>query len=272
MMALAPAMALSLLLADPPPGTEGPYRVGPGDVLEVVVEGRPDLGRMPTVQTTGTVWLPGTGEVEVRGLTTDDAAARIAAALAGDAPPPRVSVRVREYHSQFVWVRGAVRRPGRRALRPGTRLVDALLDAGGFAPGATGSVVVERAAGMFEDGSARLALRFSGGAPTPEELSHLALALRPGDVVSAAAPSWARIDGVGRPGRYPLEEGMTVSRLVEQAGGPARRSQTVFVVRRAAPAEAAQEIEVDLAAIREGRATDVILQDGDAVAAREKRP
>lgn len=272
MMALAPAMALSLLLAEPPPGAEGPYRVGPGDVLEVVVEGRPDLGRMPTVQTTGTVWLPGAGEVEVRGLTTDAAAERIAAAVADGGPPPRILVRVREYHSQSVWVRGAVRRPGRRALRPGTRLVDALLDAGGFAPGATGRVVVERAAGTFEDGSARLALRFSAGAPTPEELSRLALPLRAGDVVSAVAQSWVRVDGVRRPGRYPVEEATTVSRLVELAGGPARRRQTVFVVRRGAPSEATAEIEADLAAIREGRAADVVLQDGDAVAARENRP
>jgi protein involved in polysaccharide export with SLBB domain len=166
------AAPLLLLLAQATASAEAalPYRVGSGDVLEVAVEGRPDLSRLPTVQTTGRVWLPRAGEVEVRGLTTDEIAARVAPLLAGEGlPAPRVSVRVREYNSQFVWVRGALMRPGRKPLRSGSRLVDALLDAGGFQPGASGEVTLERANGTLPDGSRAATFRFAGD-PTPEGL------------------------------------------------------------------------------------------------------
>ncbi len=168
MSALA-AATLLLLAQAPAAGAETlPYRVGPGDVLEVVVDGRPDLSRLPTVQTTGSVWLPRAGEVEVRGLSTGEIAARLTPLLAGeDLAAPRVAVRVREYQSQFVWVRGSVQRPGRKPLRSGTRLLDALLDAGGFQEGASGEVAVERAAGTFADGSRAAHFRFGGKEPDP---------------------------------------------------------------------------------------------------------
>src|SRR5215831_17781813 len=134
---MTPALAagpLFAILAQAGGAPAPPYRVGPGDVIEVVIEGRPDLSRMPTVQTTGSVWLPRAGDVEVRGLTTSEIEARVTA-----------------YNSQFIWVLGAVNRPGRKPLRAGTRLVDALLDAGGLRQGASGEVVVKRASGTFAD-------------------------------------------------------------------------------------------------------------------------
>ena len=140
--------------ADAAPG----YRVGPGDVLELSVGDRPELGRLTTVQPTGAIRLPGAGDVAVSGLDVDEIAARIGAALAGEGPAPAVVVRVREHHSQFVWVRGAVGRPGRKPLRGGTRLVDALLEAGGLVAGASGEVVVERPGG-FADGRREAAAR-----------------------------------------------------------------------------------------------------------------
>ncbi len=63
-------------------------------MLEVVVDGRADLSRLPTVQTSGTIFLPGAGEVDVRGLTTGEIAARLSGALAGGDAPPPVAVRV----------------------------------------------------------------------------------------------------------------------------------------------------------------------------------
>src|SRR4030095_7706032 len=101
--ALSPASLLALLL-QPTAAVPAPYRVGPGDVIEIVVDGRPDLSRMPTVQTTGRIWLPRAGDVDVHGLTTGEIAARITPKLAGsDLAAPRVDVRVTGYYSQFVW-------------------------------------------------------------------------------------------------------------------------------------------------------------------------
>jgi polysaccharide export outer membrane protein len=258
-------LGLALALAAPrygaPAVDDAEYRLGPGDVIEVAVEGRPELSRVPTVQTSGTVFLPGAGEVAVRGLTAREASARLAEALAGGGPPPKVEVRVRDYQSQFVWVRGAVNRPGRKALRGGTRLVDALLDAGGFAADASGRLTVERAVGELPGGGRRLALQLSGHAPTADELAQLALRLRPGDSVTAEVQRWVRATaGVARPGRYPFEDGLTLTGLVAAAGGRAGSGRVV--VRRAAG-----NVEADLDAIRSGRAADVPLVPGDEVAA-----
>ena len=259
LLLLAPAAS-----AEPPP----PYRVGPGDVLEVAVDGRPDLSRLPTVQTTGRIWLPRAGEVEAEGLTPDQIAARVTPLLAGeDLVAPRVAVRVREYHSQFLWVQGAVQRPGRKALRAGTRLVDALLDAGGFAPGASGEVLVERAGGTFPDGSHARSFHFSGQSPTPQELEELGAPLQAGDVVTASAQRWVTVSGaVKRPGRYPFADSMTVGGAVEAAGGLLRSGSDKVVVRRAGG-----EIEADLEAIRGGKAQDVVLAPGDEVAVKARR-
>lgn len=258
---------LPLLAQAPVAEAVAPYRVGLGDVLEVVVEGRPDLSRLPTVQTTGGVWLPRAGEVEVRGLTTEEIATRVVERLTSeDLPAPRIAVRVREYHSQFVWVRGGLLRPGRKPLRQGSRLVDALLDAGGFQGGASGDVTLERASGTLPDGSRLATFRF-GGTPTPEELEHLSLLLQPGDVITAGIQGWVTVSGaVRKPGRYPFERVLTLSRLVEAAGGLLRTGSERVIVRRPGA-----EVEADLGAIRDGKAEDPALSAGDEVVVRRLR-
>jgi protein involved in polysaccharide export with SLBB domain len=245
-----------------------PYRVGPGDVLEVVVDGRPDLSRLPTVQTTGSVWLPRAGQVEVRGLTPAEIAAKVTPLLAGeDLASPRVAVRVREYQSQFVWVRGAVWRPGRKPLRSGTRLVDALLDAGGFQEGASGEVTVERAGAAFADGTRSARFRFPATAPTPAELEQLSLPLLAGDVITAGVQRWITVSGaVKKPGRHEFEDALTLSRAVEAAGGLLRNGSERVLVRRKDG-----DIEVDLGAVRDGHAEDLALAPGDQVVVRARR-
>jgi polysaccharide export outer membrane protein len=206
--------------------------------------------------------------VEVRGLTTGEIASRLAPLLAGeDLALPRVAVRVREYQSQFVWVLGAVRRPGRKPLRSGTRLVDALLDAGGFQDGASGEVAVERPGGAFTDGTRSVRFRFAGTSPTPEELAELGLPLLAGDVITAGVLRWVTVSGaVKRPGRLALEDAPTLSRALEASGGMLRNGSERVLVRRKGG-----ETEVDLEAVRDGTAADVQLAPGDEVVVRARR-
>jgi len=129
---------------------------------------------------------------------------------------------------------------------------------------ASGRLTVERTTGELPDGSHRRVVRLSGGSPSAEELRELELPLRSGDAVTAETQAWVSVAaGVVRPGRYPFDEGLTLGRLVEVAGGRAGTGRVV--VRRAAGAT-----EVDLDAIREGRAADMPLAAGDEVLARTK--
>jgi polysaccharide export outer membrane protein len=265
-----------LLAAGPGPGAadtsasgDTTYRVGPGDVLEVTVAGRPDLSRLPTVQTTGEIYLPGAGEVRVEGLSPAEIADQIASRLTGeDLGTPRVSVAVKEFHSQFVWVYGQVLRPGRKPLRSETRLIDALLDAGGFSSRASGEIRIERQNGTFADGRRSLVMRFAGGSPTPEELHHLGLRLENGDMIVAPAQDWVIVSGeVNRPGRYPIDDDTTLGRLIEEAGGLTPFGSERVIVQR----DGAADVEVDLKAVRSGNAVDPALSPGDQVVVRARR-
>jgi protein involved in polysaccharide export with SLBB domain len=256
MSTLSAAVTLLSLFAQP--AVPEPYRVGPGDVVEVAVDGRPDLSRMPTVQTTGSIWLPRAGDVQVRGLTPAEIAARLQPLLAGeDLQAPAVAVRVVAFNSQFVWVR--------KPLRSGTRLVDALLDAGGFVQSASGEVIVERASG-FEGGAREARFRFTGKEPSPEELRRLELPLVSGDRVPAVVQRFVGVSGaVQRPGQYAYADALTVSALVEQAG-PLRGGSPRVILRRAGVDQ-----EVDLGDVRKGRAPEVPLEPGDQVLVKAGR-
>ena len=91
--------------------------MGPGDVLEVVVDGRPDLSRLPTVQTTGTIHHPLLGDVPVADFwsVADVLTSRGRASSPREGVANPVRLRVREYNSRSVFVAGEVARPGRKA-------------------------------------------------------------------------------------------------------------------------------------------------------------
>ena len=61
---LLPALCAQATGSPPPPAVS--YRVGPGDILEVTVAGRPQLARLPTVQTTGMIWMRPTASIAGR--------------------------------------------------------------------------------------------------------------------------------------------------------------------------------------------------------------
>jgi len=261
----------ALLGQDRAPSIASPpaYRVGPGDVLEVTVAGRPELSRLPTVQTTGVIWLPRLSEVRVEGLTPVEIGRKLTELLAQrEAPGATVTVAVREYRSQFVWVRGEVNKPGREPLTGGMRLLDALLEVGGFTERASGEVLVERRQGTFADGSTARRFRFPRTGPSDEALGDLETLLSRDDVVTVSAGSYVTVRGaVVRPGRYALEGEATVSAVISAAGGvvaPLGRRR-VSVSRREPSSGHVQVLHADLDAIEKGREPDLVLLPDDQV-------
>ena len=276
LMLLSPLLALLAQAPAAPamaPASVGDYRVGAGDVLEVTVLERDDLSRAPTVQTNGVIWLPLAGDVAVANLTPAEIEAKLAGLLAKTAGS-RVQVRVREYQNQFVWAAGEVARPGRKALRGHTRLIDVLVEAGGFTANASGEVLVSRLEGTFPDGARTWRARFTRGmAPTSEEQQGLETLLRNGDAITAAPQYYVTVDGeVARPGRYAIEGDLTVSRVVSSAGGRTRMGGKRVRVRRIDPHTGSpQLLDVDLKAVEEGKKPDLLLLPNDAVSVEPRR-
>jgi polysaccharide biosynthesis/export protein len=249
------------------------YQIGPGDVLQITVFGNEDLSRTPTVQPSGHIAMPLLGDVPVTGLTVPEVQRKLTTLLAKDfLVNPQVEVRVKDYQSQFVSVVGEVNNAGRKSLRGHTRLFDVLIEAGGFTPRASGEVVITRREGTFNDGTTSLRVQFSGASPSPRDIVNLEIPLRNGDLIRASAKYYVTVEGeVGRPGRYPIEDEMTISTVVVAAGGLTRFGKNDVKVRRVDPETGKIELlDADLKAIRNGKQPDLVLRPNDIITVPRK--
>ncbi len=120
------------------------YRVGPGDVLFVNVQGRPELGSPLTtsaqalkgnrIDGEGRIHLPLIGAVAISGLTVTEVESCLAAVFSAYVQDPWVVVEVAEYRSQPLYLIGQFRNAGTYYMdRPMTLLQgvsagDGLLD------------------------------------------------------------------------------------------------------------------------------------------------
>lgn len=242
------------------------YRIGAGDVLDITVFDNTDLSRSAAVKTNGTVALPLLGEVGVSGLTVAEAQAKLTSLLGKDyLVNPQVEVKVKEYQSQFVTVLGEVNTPGRKPLRGQTRLVDILVESGGFRSQASGEIVITRVDGTFADGGKTLSLKLGSGTPTLQDQVNLEIPLRNGDLISASPKYYVTVEGeVVRPGRYTIEANLTVTGALSLAGGLTRFGSQDIKIRRI-DASGTKILDVDLKDVRKGKKPDVLLLPGDVV-------
>ncbi|MEN2469112.1 polysaccharide biosynthesis/export family protein [Burkholderia sp. GS2Y] len=268
----------------------GPYRIGPGDVLQVTVWDHPELaasqGAAPqnapraadpasgfVVDPDGTLSFPFAGKLHVTGLTADAAQARIAAALSRVYRNPQVTLRVASFRSQQVYIDGEVRTPGAQPVNdvPMT-LYEALGRSGGLGPAADQS---------------RMTL-VRGGVTYPLDLSRMLRHGRnPADIVLAAGDLLhvpARSDygayvmgEVNKPSlAVPQRDGrLTLSDALSQAGsvnaGTADAAQ-MFVIRGSGTdspqvfhLDARSPVSMVLANEFELRPKDIVYVDGSSL-------
>src|SRR5262249_23627115 len=121
------------------------YRLNPGDSIEIRLFFNPELNENVQIRPDGRVSLQLIGDVPLSGLTVQNAAALLNRAYLKEVLTPNVSVQVRSFGAQKVFVTGEVVRPGVVNL-PGPMTVhDAVSEAGGVKhTGTTGSIVLFR--------------------------------------------------------------------------------------------------------------------------------
>ena len=114
---------------------EAEYRVGPQDLIEIVVYGLPELARTVRVNSQGKISLPLIGSVDATGLTAQALERAISERLAEKfLQNPQVTVFIKEFTTLRFTVEGAVNRPGVYPLVGQMTLLRALAVAGGQGP------------------------------------------------------------------------------------------------------------------------------------------
>jgi polysaccharide export outer membrane protein len=114
------------------PGNAG-YKIGPQDVLEIVVFKAPELTRVVQVADSGSVNLPLVGEVPAAGKTAQQLERDLSARLGAKyLKSPQVSIYVKEFNSQRVTIEGAVKKPGIYPIRGKNSLIQMIAAAEGL--------------------------------------------------------------------------------------------------------------------------------------------
>jgi protein involved in polysaccharide export with SLBB domain len=109
------------------------FVLGPGDRLDIEMQGNPATRTPVTVGIDGKVYfslLPG---VDIAGLTLAQAQTRLEQEMSRFINQPHISLSLKEVVSKHVWVVGRVNRPGTYPLSGSMTLIEALSLAGGTA-------------------------------------------------------------------------------------------------------------------------------------------
>ena len=215
------------------------YEIGSGDVVAVGVLGQSDLTGDFRVDPEGLISYPLLGKVKASGLTAAELERKITTLLSdGYLKRPQVTVEVKEYGSQKIFLTGEVTKPGFVALKSDRSLFALVSELGSLGPNAGHEILVIRpplgtiapivppdpgSMAVTDDPS----IAFGGAevfrvgvqelmAGNPERN----VLLVPGDTIYVPKAAQVYVTGsVTRPGPYRYQPGMTVLQVLTQAGG-----------------------------------------------------
>ena len=244
-------------------GSDGPETlIGGGDLLRISVFGVKDFDVETRVSARGNISVPLIGDVQVAGLTTDEAQAVIEKRLIDGQfmLHPQVSVFAKEYATQGVSVLGEVQKPGIYPLLGSHGLFEVLSMAGGTTQKSGPTVTITH--------------RSRPNDPVPVKLGEVGksadanLEILPGDTIFVSKAGIVYVVGeVKNPSGIVIENGsdMTVLKAIAIAGGvsPTAAVNSAKLIRRSP--NGTEETSIPLKKIFAAKVTDLKLQPEDIV-------
>jgi polysaccharide export outer membrane protein len=252
-----------------PPGTDlaaadaGRIRIGPGDLIQVVVYDEPTLAQTIRVDDQGRADLLLIGSQHLAGLSTSDARALVEQLLKqGDfLLNPQVSVLISEYNTQRVSILGEVKAPGSYPVLGDRNLLNLLSLAGGPTLFAANVVTIQRRSGSRE--TIKTALRND-----PDQLLTSKVSIEPGDTIVVPRAGVVYVLGeVARPGAFVIQTdgAMSLAQAIAFASGVNYQAvQTKTRIIRKTPG-GFEEQNVNLKRVLEGKDNDPDLKPEDIV-------
>ncbi|MDB6077708.1 MAG: polysaccharide export protein [Akkermansiaceae bacterium] len=250
------------------PPTE-PYRLGPGDLVEVEVAEVPGTLARTFVMPDGMVYYDLAGGVKAEGLTQMELAATLRKSLKRDYADPMVNVSLVEVRSRRYWMLGRVFKPGIFPLRQPTTLLEAISQSGGLFTSQFSGTTEELA-----DLSSSVVIR--DGSILPVDFQKLVkngdtsqnIYLRHNDFVylpSSQGGSVLLLGAVNEPKSVSFKDSLSLVQCLAYGRGPAEGAYMKKVVIVRGSRSKPQATTVDVQAIITGKATDVALKPGDIV-------
>lgn len=261
------------------------YQFGPGDLLQITVFGVDELDQTVRVNSSGTITLPLLGRLTVAGLTGEELEAHITSVLTRLqlVKDPQVTVFVKEYRSQPIYVLGAVNQPGQYMVTHQLRLIDALTMAGGLdtrrsadhlflqrrADGQNLRTISRSTTGLNDRSDV---VRIDVKALLENGDESLNLVLQAGDVIQVPerTPEVFYVVGdVMRSGSFPFHRDQRISVLgaLAMAGGLGKTSmpEKAVIFREVPGSEKRQEIAINLKQVMRGKAEDIAIRPEDVL-------
>jgi polysaccharide export outer membrane protein len=249
------------------------YRIGSGDLIEIKVFGEDRLSQQARISPSGEIAMPFLGNVQASGLTQFELEEKISSLLKGRLlQNPQVTVFIREYRSQPVFVLGAVKNPGNYQITQRLNLVDALAMAGGLDLARAGEeMIVQRPAAESDPNATPELIKVDLKQLLEEGNLALNLPLQGGDIIQV--PERTRrffyvIGEVHRPGVFelPPEQDTYVTQALAQAGGPMRTAKTnKGILVRFDDQGGRQEVALNIEDILKGRKSDLTVNPNDVI-------
>ncbi|MEM6916616.1 MAG: polysaccharide biosynthesis/export family protein [Verrucomicrobiota bacterium] len=249
----------------------GPYRVGPGDVLDIEVAEKAETRAQTKVMPDGMLHYSVVDGVKVSGMTLTEISTLLSKKLENDYVNPVVSVNVAQADSQRFWMLGQVSQPGAYPIQKPTTVVDAISIGGGLFTNQDGIEV-----GNPEAADLERAILIRNGSLIPVNFESL---IREGDmsqnvyvkggdylfVPSLNAKSIYVLGEVNQPGPVFYEKGVSLLSAVAVAGGtrPDAIVTKVLIIRGGT--HNPKVAVVDLRSLSRGKEPDLALQGGDII-------
>ncbi|MCF6149213.1 MAG: hypothetical protein E3K37_11210 [Candidatus Kuenenia sp.] len=241
------------------------YKVGANDLLIISVLGHDDLKTNVPVATDGTISFPYIGNVNVQGMSLSEIEQEISKRLEGYIKYPAVSVSLSEWKGNNYFVAGEVKNPGRFLLDEDITVLKAIIAAGGITPtGLYGNVKVKRKSESslgYKEIFIDLRNKKEGDATgdLPVEADDI--------IIVEQNKSFFVYGEVKNPGKYTLEENITVLKAISLAGGitPEGFFGNVKLKRKQNVSENYKQILIDLRNKKEGDSTGDMPVEADDI-------
>lgn len=246
---------------------ENDYRLGPGDHFSFLVSDRPEISREEIiVAPDGTVALPRVGIITVQGLTQKQVTDRVTQALKVYYERPEVTLLMKVYNNNRVFVLGRVVKPGEVKFEGRGTLLEALALCGGM-PDSINKTYLSRCSivrgkdlimwidlrELLERGNLSLNAQLQNGDVIYIPISEDATAYVLGEVKT--------------PGVVPLRTEINIMNALMTVGGPTKEAnlRDVFLIRQSEGRGVVERVNLHELVGRGNGSQNYVLRDGDIV-------